>query len=87
MYVEKCFVLKAPPLGVMPEYIWKKKRYDELCSAIGRYIIADIGPPTEWLDEGKRLESWLGGEEKHRMDVCGSKGPTGCCPKCDGSNI
>ena len=28
---------KKPPLGIMPKYIWDKKRLSELCEAVSRY--------------------------------------------------
>ena len=46
---------KEPPLGIMPEYMWKQKRYEELCGAIGRYILAGLEPLSAWIDEGRRL--------------------------------
>lgn len=46
---------EKPPVGIEPEYIWKEKRYEELCKAVGRYVIADITIPVEWLIEGKKL--------------------------------
>ena len=46
---------KEPPIGIMPEYIWKRKRYGALCSAIGRYILAGMVPFPEWVEEGRRL--------------------------------
>lgn len=44
-----------PPLGIEPERIWKQERLDEIQDAIGRYIIANLEPLPEWIEEGKRL--------------------------------
>ena len=46
---------KEPPIGIMLEYIWKRKRYGALCSAIGRYVLAGMDPLPEWVEEGCRL--------------------------------
>lgn len=44
-----------PPIGVMPEKLWKEQRLEALCSAIGKYEICGIEPPEEWKKEGARL--------------------------------
>lgn len=44
-----------PPLGIEPERIWKQERLDEIQDAIGRYVIANLEPLPEWIEEGKRL--------------------------------
>jgi hypothetical protein len=43
--------LTKPPLGLMPENIWKRQRYHEVQAAIGRY--QDVGKtiPGEWIVE------------------------------------
>ena len=46
---------KKPPIGIEPEYIWKQKRYEELCKAIGRYVIYGMDVPFEWVNESKKL--------------------------------
>ena len=43
-----------PPIGISPEFFWKKERYEELCEAIGRYMIAGLAPLPEWMEEGQR---------------------------------
>lgn len=47
------------PQGVESESSWKERRFQNLCAAIGRYIIAGIEPPPEWAIEGKELKCWL----------------------------
>lgn len=44
-----------PPIGIKPELMWKEERYDQLCEAIGRYMIAGLAPLPEWIEEGQRL--------------------------------
>jgi len=51
---------KAPPLGVMPENIWKEKRVHELDRAIREYLKADgLTPKPEWYAEYYQHMSWL----------------------------
>jgi hypothetical protein len=60
-------MLKKPPLGVMPEWLWIEQnptpgaealhaRVDALAAATGRYRDADMPVPAEWLDEQQRLD-------------------------------
>ena len=46
---------KKPPLGVMPRYLWERKRRYEVGKAISRYVEADKKIPIEWLDEYNEL--------------------------------
>lgn len=88
---------KEPPIGIMPEYIWKRKRYGALCSAIGRYVLAGMDPLPEWVEEGQRLLKEIETSEvrfslSEPIGVCtgdpvGPKGPPGVCPRCGGSDI
>lgn len=48
-----------PPLGVVPEYIWKQQRFEEVCYAIQRYFDAFKPIPQEWIDERYELGKWL----------------------------
>ena len=40
-----------PPLGIMPETIWREKRMDDLLNAIGRYNRAEHPFPEAWITE------------------------------------
>jgi hypothetical protein len=45
-----------PPIGIMPEWMWKEVRYGDLADAIKRYV--DSGShqvPNEWIEEYNRL--------------------------------
>ena len=44
-----------PPLGLMPEWLWKKKRLIEVESAIDRYTRAGVAVPPEWVVEREVL--------------------------------
>lgn len=44
-----------PPIGIMPEYIWKQQRYLALWETVKRYHEAGYSPMPEWLDEMHRL--------------------------------
>ena len=51
---KKCFtVVEKPPLGIMPERIWKQRRAEELTDAIFRYIYAQSYDKIKkmWLSE------------------------------------
>lgn len=50
---------EKPPLGVMPKYIWDKKRLSDLTSAMQRYLDAEKLIPKEWIDEYNELISTL----------------------------
>lgn len=53
--VTTSFVTK-PPLGLMPEFIWKEQRIDELYQAIMRYVNAGKAVPIEWITEHYTLK-------------------------------
>jgi hypothetical protein len=40
-----------PPLGVMPEWLWREKRMWEIIHALHRHSEAMHSYPTEWLEE------------------------------------
>ena len=40
-----------PPIGIMPNFIWKEHRKCELMSTINRYINAGSKIPKEWIIE------------------------------------
>lgn len=44
-------VKQKPPLGLMPNDIWKLKRLQDIKSAMGRYAGANMEIPKEWIDE------------------------------------
>lgn len=44
-------MLKKPPIGIEPRYIWEKKRIKELKAAIKRYVDAGMEVPIEWITE------------------------------------
>jgi len=44
-----------PPLGVMPKFIWDKKRIDMLKEAIKRYLDSDKAIPVDWAAEYNEL--------------------------------
>lgn len=46
---------KKPPLGVMQKDIWDKKRYDDLCKAIGRFVVCGVAPLGELILEAQAL--------------------------------
>jgi hypothetical protein len=49
---------ERPPLGVIPEFIWKEKRIDDLRGAINRYMDGGYWPLPEWLREMADLVGW-----------------------------
>lgn len=46
---------EKPPLGIMPRYVWDKKRRVELSEAMQRYMEANKSIPKEWIDEYNEL--------------------------------
>ena len=52
---DRGIMIKRSPLGVMPLYIWNKKRVLEIAEAITRYAEAFQQIPQEWIDEYNNL--------------------------------
>jgi hypothetical protein len=48
-------VVVKPPMGVIPENIWKSLRETELTQAIRRYLVAELYVPKEWDSEIAKL--------------------------------
>ena len=46
---------KKPPLGIMPRYLWERKRCREIAEAIDRYTYAEKPIPNEWVEEYNEL--------------------------------
>lgn len=47
------FEEQKPPIGIMPERIWKQKRVEELAQAIARYVSA-----REYKDSQRTIIAW-----------------------------
>jgi hypothetical protein len=48
-----------PPLGIIPEWLWKEQRMNELEKAIFRYDFAGKPRQKEWVDEYSEIREWL----------------------------
>lgn len=48
-------VKNKPPLGIMPRYLWERKRCREIAEAIDRYTYAEKLIPAEWIEEYNEL--------------------------------
>ena len=48
-------VMKKPPIGVMPRYIWEARRKRELGRAIYEYLNAGLPILPEWVNEYNEL--------------------------------
>jgi len=59
--------IEKPPLGLMPEWIWKERRVKEIDEAIKRYSAAKKAVPISWVAEHQLLKMWLKNrdEDKH----------------------
>lgn len=57
---------EKPPIGLMPERIWKLHRFEDVTAAIRRYSDAGRVIPDEWLDEYRRLKNELGLDRKRK---------------------
>jgi hypothetical protein len=44
-----------PPVGIMPEWLLKEKRLNEVIEAINRYIEAKCTIPIDWVQEYNKL--------------------------------
>lgn len=48
--------MPRPPIGLLPEKIWKIYRMEDLKVAIQRYYDNDMEIPFKWQDEYMKLE-------------------------------
>ncbi len=49
-----------PPIGIMPENIWRRKRCEELTAAIQRYgAVGRVKETKEWISELSTHVGWL----------------------------
>lgn len=49
-----------PPIGIMPEWLWKEKRLQDLQAAIKRYLLESQEPiPLNWIAEEYSLREWI----------------------------
>lgn len=48
---------ERPPIGIIPEWLWKEQRCGELIRAIDRYGDACKDIPNEWVNEALKLAS------------------------------
>lgn len=59
----------CPPLGVIPEWLWKENRLAEIEAAIVRYENAGKTYPVGWEIELGRLKDWLANRmERKQME-------------------
>jgi hypothetical protein len=45
----------APPLGIMPQRLWKERRFQDLVECMHRYVDADLSLPSEIAEEYAQL--------------------------------
>lgn len=55
-----------PPIGIIPEWLWKEQRLTELRDAIKRYCEANEAVPISWIAEEYGLRGWL---ENHTLEI------------------
>jgi hypothetical protein len=51
--------LKKPPIGIIPERLWRKSRVSDLVEAIERYSAASLPANLEWAQELKSHLEYL----------------------------
>jgi len=51
--------VERPPIGIMPEWIWKEERLKEIDTAMSRYVEYHKNIPEEWLTESAEIREWL----------------------------
>lgn len=47
--------MKKPPIGIIPEIIWKEQRIQDIDAAINRYQEAGLAINTKWIYERNKL--------------------------------
>lgn len=52
-------LIEKPPIGVMPEWLWREQRMNELQKAIDRYDFAGMARNKEWVKEYSDHREWL----------------------------
>jgi len=57
--------MKKPPKGIIPEYLWKEQRLQDIDAAIKRYQEAGCAISTAWIFERNNLLYDL----KHRPKI------------------
>jgi hypothetical protein len=50
-FIKQLGTSEKPPIGIIPEFIWKAQRRDELIYTIDRYMTAGMKVPKEWIIE------------------------------------
>jgi len=58
-----------PPLGVVPEFIWKEQRFNDLDAAIKRYSEAKKPVPISWISEHCSIQQWIKNREEEKTDT------------------
>ena len=49
-------MMKKPPLGLKPEYIWIAERIEEIKKSMHRYMVVKKSIPKKWMDKYYRLK-------------------------------
>lgn len=57
-----------PPLGIIPELLWKEKRLEDLEDAIARYIDAKVFVPLSWCTEAYLLKEEIKNREQAKTE-------------------
>ena len=57
--------LEKPPLGLIPDFIWKEKRLGDIKDAIKRYTEAKMPVPLKWVAEQYEIEQWIERREEN----------------------
>ena len=47
--------IEKPPLGIIPEKLWKEQRLEDINNAIKRYIDANVTIQRQWIEERNKL--------------------------------
>ncbi len=58
-----------PPLGIIPEWLWKELRYKELDETMKRYTEAKIPVPLDWITEHFGLKNEIQSRENGKKEV------------------
>lgn len=56
--------LKAPPLGIQPEWAWREQRAVDIMDGIRRYIEGCEKIPDEWQSELSQHLDWINNRKR-----------------------
>lgn len=62
-----------PPIGIIPEWLWKERRLKEIREAIKRYVDAKLPVGLDWIVEEYTLREWIEYRNEDKKQPGGNK--------------